>query len=93
MEKYGQKGLDALEKATPKDTGQTAAKWSYRVTRKGLLFENSNMVNGIPVVILIQYGHALKQGGYVQPNDFINPALRPIFDQLAEECWKEVTGL
>ncbi len=95
LEKYGRKGVQALASATPTDTGLTANSWSYNVTiNKGsisLMWTNSNTVNGIPVAILLQYGHGTKNGGFVQGRDFINPAIRPIFDKISEELWQEVT--
>lgn len=93
FEKYGAKGVEALRSATPKDSGVTADSWSYTIHNWGISFENSNIVNGIPIAILLQYGHATQSGTYVQGVDYINPALRPIFDQIAEECWKEVQSL
>jgi len=95
LDKYGKMGVDALSAATPKDTGLTASSWSYEITRGNgiieLSFNNSNVNKGIPIAILIQYGHGLPNGGFVQGIDYINPALKPIFQQLADEIWKEVT--
>lgn len=93
LDRYGAKGVEALRSATPRDSGLTADGWSYNVEPWGLSFSNSNIQAGYSVALLIQYGHATAQGGYVQGIDFINPALRPIFDQIAEECWKEVRSL
>jgi mRNA-degrading endonuclease RelE of RelBE toxin-antitoxin system len=93
FEKYGEKGLKILKRYTPKDTGDTANKWSYRITKRAIIFENSNVNKGIPIVVLIQYGHATRNGGYVPPNDFINANIKPIFDKIAQDCWKEVTSL
>lgn len=95
LEKYGEEGVKALQEATPKDTGLTAASWGYKI-EKGedsttITWTNSNENNGVPIVILIQYGHATGTGGYVQGRDFINPAMRPIFDKIAQEAWMEVT--
>ena len=94
LDKYGRLGVSVLENATPKDTGNTASSWYYQINRtsKGVAIEwnNSNLKEGIPVVILIQYGHGLHQGGYVEGIDFINPALRPVFDQIAEDAWREL---
>lgn len=91
---YGQQGVDALSMATPKDTGITSYTWGYEVgrTNKGLTltWTNANVVDGVPIVILLQYGHATRNGGFVQGYDFINPAIRPIFDQISNELWKEV---
>lgn len=90
-------GVRALTAATPSDTGATAASWGYEIVKeKGgytLYFTNSNKANGnIPVAILIQYGHGTGTGGYVQGRDFINPALKPIFDDIAQKAWREVTN-
>lgn len=94
--KYGDMGVEALELATPMDSGVTAASWYYEIKneRGGISIEwkNSNNNDGVPIAILIQYGHATGTGGYVQGRDFINPAMQPIFDQIAEEMWKEVNG-
>lgn len=95
LEKYGMMGVKALRDATPKDSGETASHWSYKIVKNDdsirIQFFNSNVVDGIPVAILLQYGHGTRNGGYVEGYDFINPALRPIFDRMAEDAWKEVT--
>ena len=97
LNKYGQEGVTALSMATPIDSGNTASKWSYSVTNiKGyasISWYNSNVNNGVPIVILLEYGHATKNGGYVQGRDFINITLRPIFDKIAESVWKEIRAL
>lgn len=97
LDKYGKQGVQALAEATPRDTGKTATSWSYEIQRNrdsvAVIFKNSNRVNGIPIAIILQYGHATKGGGYVQGCDYINPALRPIFDSMAREAWEEVTRL
>jgi len=93
FERYGANGIEALRSATPKDTGLTAECWTYTIHDWGISFDNTNIVGGYPVAILIQYGHATRDGGYVQGRDYINPALRPIFDKIAESCWKEVQDL
>lgn len=93
FERYGAQGVEALRTATPKDSGLTADGWSYTIEKWGIGFNNSNIQNGYSVALLIQYGHATKSGTYVQGIDFINPALKPIFDKIAEECWKEVNSL
>lgn len=97
LDKYGQEGVNALAANTPKDTGRTADSWGYEVSvYKGgfkLFWTNSNLVEGVPVVILLQYGHASRSGRFVAGQDFINPAIKPIFDTLAENLWKEVTSL
>ena len=94
---YGEKGVEELSEATPKKTGKTAASWSYdiKIDSQGarLIFSNSNLSKGTtgpPVVVLLYYGHATARGGYVPPNDFITPAIRPIFDEIAEKAWKEL---
>lgn len=93
MAKYGDKGVRALREATPKDSGNTSAQWRYSVENWGLAFYNDNVVQGAPVAILLQYGHATKSGGWVQGIDYINPALRPIFDRISDELKKEVRNL
>ena len=93
FERYSAKGVEALRSATPKDSGLTANSWSYTIEDWGIGFSNSNIQDGYSVALLIQYGHATKGGGYVEGIDFINPALRPIFEEIAEECWKEIQKL
>lgn len=94
LAKYGQLGVDALVSATPKDTGKTANSWSYEITKDQgkytIYWKNTNINDGIPIAIIIQYGHGTRNGGYVQGRDYINPALQPIFDQIAEDAWNEV---
>jgi hypothetical protein len=94
LERYGVMGMDALSNATPVDSGLAARSWGYRVrTSRGryiLEWYNTNIENGIQVVILIQYGHGTGTGGYVQGRDFINPAIRPIFDKIADDVWEKV---
>jgi hypothetical protein len=97
LEKYGQLGVEALAAATPIDSGLTAASWSfeieYGVDSTTIKWANSNVVGGwANVAILLQYGHGTGTGGYVEGIDYINPALKPIFDKLAEDVWMEVTG-
>jgi hypothetical protein len=95
MDRYGRMGVDALAAATPVDTGLTADSWDYRVIKTqgspGIEWFNTNMAGDTPVAILIQYGHATGTGGYVQGIDFINPAILPVFETIADEVWKEVT--
>lgn len=95
LEEYGRKGVDALRLATPVDTGKTANSWSYDVEMKQdeaiITWSNSNAPYGVPVAILIQYGHGTRNGGYVQGIDYINPAMKSIFEDLANKAWKEVT--
>jgi len=94
LNRYGQMGIDVLAHATPVDTGLTAHSWGYRIKkdRHGPTIEwyNRNLANDTPVAILIQYGHGTGTGGYVAGRDYINPAIRPIFDQIADSLWKEV---
>lgn len=94
---FGDRGVSALAEATPSDTGETAASWYYEIThRKGywsVRWHNSNLdENGTPIAVLIQYGHGTRNGGYVQGRDYIMPAIRPVFDALANEAWKVVTN-
>ncbi len=91
--KYANDGLNALKTLTPMDSGFTANQWSYKIKDNGIVYENTSIKNGYHVVILLQYGHATQSGGFVQAIDFINPALRPIFNQISLECWKEVTSI
>lgn len=94
LEKYGEMGVAALRETTPKDTGKTADSWSYRIERKGnqvsIAFLNSNFNQNVPIAIIIQYGHATGTGGWVEGIDYINPAIRPLFNEIAENLWKEV---
>jgi len=96
LEKYGAIGVKALYEATPKDTGKTAASWSYdvAVTDKqcAIRWNNSNFVDGVPIALVIQYGHALPNGRFIEGRDYINPTMKPIFDEILEKVWKEVTG-
>ena len=95
LDKYGRAGVDALASATPVDSGLTASSWSYEITNKNgtarISFKNSNVQNGVPIAIILQYGHATGTGGWVEGRDYINPAIQPIFDQIANNAWKEVT--
>lgn len=97
LDMYGREGVRALSAATPVDTGLTASSWNYEVRifrgRSLVRWTNSHVNKGIPIAILIQYGHATRQGGVVQGRDFINPALRSIFDKLANAAWEEVKAL
>lgn len=95
LSEYGVRGVEALSKATPVDTGTTAASWSYKVTvgehSARLCWMNSNVNEGVPIALVIQYGHAMPNGGYVEGIDYINPALKPIFDDILQNVWEEVT--
>ena len=95
LDKYGRMGVEALSKATPVDTGLTASSWYYEIEstdkETSITFYNSNIQNGIPIAIILQYGHGTGTGGWVEGRDYINPALRSVFDEIAEKAWKEVT--
>ena len=97
LDRYGQLGTASLAAATPVDTGLTASQWSYEINKTSTGFSiswlNSNVKDGVPVVILLQYGHGTRNGAYVQGRDFINPSIRPIFYMIADSIWKEVTNL
>lgn len=97
LDRYGEMGVNALSNATPVDSGLTAASWYYTIeSRQGyysIRWHNSNMQSGLSIAVLIQYGHGTRNGGYVQGRDYIMPAIQPIFDQIAEEAWKEVTSV
>lgn len=97
LDKYGQAGVAALSSATPKDSGKTASSWYYEIERQNgsvsITFNNSNVNKGVPIAIILQYGHGTGTGGWVEGRDYINPAIRPIFDEIANSAWKEVTKL
>lgn len=95
LDKYGREGVAALASATPVDTGLTAKSWYYKIeNKKGsvtISFLNSNIQNGVPIAIILQYGHGTGTGGWVEGRDYINPAIQPIFDRIVAEAWREVT--
>ena len=95
LDKYGREGVAALASATPIDSGQTANSWYYKIENRNgtakITFYNSNVQNGVPIAIILQYGHGTRNGGWVQGRDYINPAIQPIFDKIAEQAWKGVT--
>ena len=97
LDKYGREGVAALASATPVDTGLTASSWRYEIQHGNdsvsITFYNDNIQNGVPIAIILQYGHGTRNGGYVQGIDYINPAIKPIFDKITEDAWKEVTRL
>lgn len=97
LDKYGRKGVEALKNATPVNTGFTANSWKYEIRRDDrgatIEFSNTNRNQGILVVVLLIYGHGTGTGGYVRGIDFVNPALQPVFEELADSAWKEVTAL
>lgn len=96
LESIAQRGVSALQAATPVDSNLTASSWGYTIEEKNgsvtISFTNSNIVSGVPVAILLQYGHGTGTGGYVTGQDYINPAIQPVFDALADELWKKVTN-
>jgi hypothetical protein len=96
LDAQAQKGVTALASAVPKDSGLAADSWSYEIERSGrsvtIKWLNTDIENGFPVAIMLQYGHGTGTGGYVQGTDYINPAMRPIFDSIADQVWKAVTS-
>lgn len=97
LDKYGREGVAALASATPVESGLTANSWYYVIVRTrgsvSIEFHNSNIQNGVPIAIILQYGHATRNGGWVQGRDYINPVIQPIFDKIVNEAWREVTKL
>ena len=97
LDKYGREGVAALASATPVDSGATANAWGYEIEQSvgtvKITFTNSNIQNGVPIAIILQYGHGTGTGGWVQGRDYINPAIQPIFDKLVNDAWREVTKL
>lgn len=97
LDRIGREGVQALSSATPRDTGLTATSWEYSIERSSnrvsINFNNTNIQNGVPIAIILQYGHGTRNGGYVQGRDYINPTIQPIFDKLAKDAWEEVTKL
>jgi hypothetical protein len=97
LDKYGKAGVAALSSATPVDSGLTANSWYYEIERtkesSTIRFYNSNIQNGVPIAIILQYGHGTRNGGWVEGRDYINPAIQPIFDEIAKKAWGEVTKL
>lgn len=96
LNRYGEEGVEALRLATPKDTGKTSESWSYEIIDQDgayiLRFNNSNIHEYVNIALILQYGHATKNGHWVEGRDYINPAIRPVFDRLLEQAWKEVTS-
>lgn len=97
LDRYGKAGVDALASATPKDSGLTASSWTYEIIRSNgsvsIRFNNTHINKGVPIAIILQYGHGTKNGGWVEGIDYINPAIQPLFNQIADDAWKEVTKL
>lgn len=96
LDKFGQLGVEALRAATPKDTGKTAESWDYEIVKEGdktsIFWTNSNTNKNVNIAIILQYGHGTRQGGYVQGIDYINPAMKEVFEKIANDAWKEVTN-
>ena len=96
LERYGKAGVDALAAATPYGEGTTAAAWTYEIVRDGkstsIIWSNTNVVGGRPIAVLLQYGHATRNGGYVPGRDYINPAMKSLFQKMSDDGWKVVTG-
>lgn len=97
LEKFGREGVAALASVTPVDSGLTAKSWYYEIKHEKesvtISFHNSNIQNGVPIAIILQYGHGTRNGGWVQGRDYINPAIQPIFDKIVNNAWREVTKL
>lgn len=97
LDKYGREGVNALASATPVNSGLTANSWYYTITKNeryiSISFHNSNIQNGVPIAIILQYGHGTRNGGWVEGRDYINPAIQPIFDRITNEVWEKVTRL
>jgi len=95
LDKFGKAGVEALSSATPIDSGETASSWYYDIKRENgrvtISFNNSHINKGVPIAIILQTGHATRNGGWVEGRDYINPSIQPIFDEIASDAWKEVT--
>lgn len=95
LDRYGREGVAALASVTPIDTGKTANSWYYKIENKkgsvSIGFHNSNIQNGVPIAIILQYGHGTRNGSWVEGRDYINPAIQPLFDRIANDAWREVT--
>jgi hypothetical protein len=96
LDRYGAMGVSVLASVTPRDSGLTAGSWNYEVVKEkgrySIVWHNTNVVSGIPVAILIQYGHATRNGTWIEGYDYINPVIKPMFDRIADEVWKQVTN-
>lgn len=96
LDKYGSEGVKALSSSTPVDSGLTSRSWYYKIEKTdnstAITFYNSNIQNGVPIAIILQYGHGTRNGGWVQGRDYINPSIQPIFDKLTNDAWREVTN-
>ena len=95
LDRYGKEGILALSQNTPVDSGLTSKSWHYEIIQQdgkvSISFYNSNIQNGVPIAIILQYGHATRNGGWVEGRDYINPAIKPIFDKIVDDAWREVT--
>lgn len=95
LDKYGREGVAALASATPVESGETANSWYYEITHKDgsatISFHNSHVNKGVPIAIILQYGHGTGTGGWIEGRDYINPAVQPIFDKIVNDAWREVT--
>lgn len=96
LSKYGKIGVNALSQATPKDSGVTSRSWNYKIEvnndNASIVWYNTNVVKGVNIAVILQYGHGTRNGGWVEGRDYINPAMKPIFDKIADQVWKEVTN-
>jgi hypothetical protein len=96
MDRYGRQGVDALSRATPRDTGATAESWGYQLGHTAGTYSiswfNTHKHNGVNIAVIVQYGHGTGTGGWVQGRDYINPAIRPVFDRILEDIWRQVTN-
>lgn len=94
LSKYGKIGVNALSQATPKDSGITSRSWNYKIEvnndNASIVWYNTNVVKGVNIAVILQYGHGTRNGGWVEGRDYINPAMKPIFDKIADQVWKEV---
>ena len=94
LSKYGEIGVNALSQATPKDSGVTSRSWNYKIEvnndNASIVWYNTNVVKGVNIAVILQYGHGTRNGGWVEGRDYINPAMKPIFDKIADQIWKEV---
>lgn len=97
LRRYGEEGVRALSLATPKDTGETASSWYYQIkedkTSTTIEWLNRHVEDGVPIAVILQYGHGTNGGGYVEGIDYINPAMRPLFEEIANSVWKEVSRI
>ena len=97
LDKYGREGVAALKSATPVDSGLTSESWYYEIERTAgstnIVFKNRNIQNGVPIAVILQYGHGTGNGGWVEGRDYINPAIQPVFDKIVNDAWKEVIKL